>query len=482
MLRAECSIKLRVVLLAALLLVPCVGTNAAEKDSNAAEISPQEKLKLLEKNRAEKIAAEKVAEELAAEAAAQRAAEAAKAQEAAFMDMRDTLALTALERDALQADNRTMRSQLWFAAICALLSAIAAGWLGFRFLKQQNPRELEREPGKAQKDSENPIPAAKQTAVVRKATITIRNSETQREEVSEKIETRRIVQKTAQQTASEAHRQSAKVTRNNTHKDDSSALTALQPKKTTPDTAIQRRSTAVAPGTSVFRTPAPEANELPSDAQRTETALATARVQNPKTVRVEQTSDRLKTVEVAVKPGTRTITRDGFSLLEVMISVAVLATVLASVIGGVYSINLSRELDKEQAYVEEISRSVIERIMSERFRKLKQRSGQDVLVSRFSYDIPGGRRKDNGVTMDRLKNDDFITAPIGLNNFNLYVEHYDHKILRDLGKLHNLDGLNLFDESIRESSGNTVIQRIVITWRSRDGGQRSHIRWVARRE
>ena len=80
------------------------------------------------------------------------------------------------------------------------------------------------------------------------------------------------------------------------------------------------------------------------------------------TVRIEQRSDSLD--QVGIAQGTGAVTRTkAFSLLEVMISIAVLATVLMAVMSSSYSLRQVQRATKEQAQVEELTANLAERIM-----------------------------------------------------------------------------------------------------------------------
>jgi prepilin-type N-terminal cleavage/methylation domain-containing protein len=467
----------------------CSGASAGEAEigpeTNAQAKSKQE---ILQK----KLADERAAQQLAAEVAARIAEEEAKAQQAAMMDLRDRLALTTRERDAILADNQTLRSQLWFMAICAALCAIAAGWLGFRSLKKQSPDD-------ANNDTETmPIPAtarATETAVVRKATITIRNSETQREEISEKMETRRIVQKPTSDTL----RNTTKTVRKSTSDAESGTL-ALQP-----ITALQKRA-PIAPGTSVFRAQPSENTALQPnmDSAKTENSqpALTTRTQNPKTVRVEQTSERMKAIDVEVKPGTRPHARGGFSLLEVMISIAILATILASVISGMYTLHLTRQMDKENAQAKELIERLRERILIESWSSLFPNNSNSFWAARYAHDrdlsllSPANKASEltksinlkstSPRTFYDLVNQGFMDINYGnaLSDLAVYLEKYAPSDITPVisGATTNLykGALNI-PRNIDRDQG-SVFFRIVITWTSQSDGQREASSFFARSE
>ena len=80
------------------------------------------------------------------------------------------------------------------------------------------------------------------------------------------------------------------------------------------------------------------------------------------TVRIERRSDGLD--QAGIARGTGAVTRTkAFSLLEVMISVAVLATVLMAVMSSSYTLRQVQRSAKEQSQVEELTANLAERIM-----------------------------------------------------------------------------------------------------------------------
>jgi prepilin-type N-terminal cleavage/methylation domain-containing protein len=268
------------------------------------------------------------------------------------LDLRDVLAIAVRERTELREQVTQLETQKWLLISCAILMAGVAGWLGMMILN----RGLRPAPESAEKSAKNEresdiFPADTETrgitsATKRKnATITIRNSITQKEEVTGKVETRRFF----------------------TKDDDSSRIE-------------RRATTTLVRKTSRTEVPAPvQEPELHPSTDRTEikaspmeaTKAVTATQLRPKTVRVDHHSDRLAQVEVALKPGTGSAVRQkGFSILEVMISMAILATVLASVCSNIYTLHLTRTLAKEESQANEIKRWFAEELLSAPFGSL----------------------------------------------------------------------------------------------------------------
>jgi hypothetical protein len=69
--------------------------------------------------------------------------------------------------------------------------------------------------------------------------------------------------------------------------------------------------------------------------------------------------------------------RGGFSFIEVMISVIILATALITMMGSIYSLNTAHQREREDAIVQQLANTMVERVMGANFATL----GQSVLPS-----------------------------------------------------------------------------------------------------
>jgi hypothetical protein len=178
------------------------------------------------------------------------------------------------ERNQLREQNDALRGRQGLLLVYGALLTLLSGWLMFR--------ALTRPAGKAKANA--PITdafPAETTAVVRKnATITIRNGSTQQAEVTEQVQTRRAFARgdTAAQTRQPATR------------------------------TVARNDSGTTPPPVVAPELEPSAAPVPSTTRR-HAATRGNPPQAPATVRVEQQSDRLAPVEVAVKPGTAPVRR-----------------------------------------------------------------------------------------------------------------------------------------------------------------------------
>jgi len=188
------------------------------------------------------------------------------------------------ERNLVRQENETLRSQQGLLLVYGVVLTLLSGWLMFRALSRKPAT------GKPDEIGTDPFTNTGGTAVtVRKnATITIRNSNTQQAEVVGLVQTRRAYARSE----SSSHIRSATRT---VERRDAAPLPTSTPVPT-------RRVLApeLDPATPVMHTPT---------TRRHEPAAAKVPAKAPATVRIEQQSDRLEAVEVAVKPGTAPVHR-----------------------------------------------------------------------------------------------------------------------------------------------------------------------------
>jgi hypothetical protein len=111
-------------------------------------------------------------------------------------DLREVLASTTSERNHLREDVGRLRDQQWLLIGYAAVMSIVAGWLARSWLMRGPvaPREEEADTDVFAKADEPQT--ARTTTTRRNATITIRNAGTQRVEVTEQVQTRRMFAKT----------------------------------------------------------------------------------------------------------------------------------------------------------------------------------------------------------------------------------------------------------------------------------------------
>ncbi len=184
------------------------------------------------------------------------------------------------QRNQMRDENETLRSRQGLLLIYGTLLTLLAGWMMFRALARRPATGKQDEPGT------NPFPVATAVTVRKNATITIRNGSTQQAEVVEQIKTRHAYARS--ETGSHV-KPATRIERRETARETAKVPAA------TPAPARPVIAPELDPATPVLHTP-------------TKRHLATSTVAKaPATVRIEQKSDRLETVDVAVKPGTGTV-------------------------------------------------------------------------------------------------------------------------------------------------------------------------------
>lgn len=413
---------------------------------------------------------------------------AAETMSAPATDLRESLASTTRERDELQTQVDRLEQQRGFLIAVAGLLTIAVGLLVRAHLlgKRRKLDKSEEAVEAVEIGEQDPFPEAPEelitatTVTMRKrknATITIRNGSTQQEEVTEQVQTRRFF--------------SPGEPRRPARRESSADIVPAKPDSepvpsAPPATARSTRKLTTATPTP-RNTPLVELSE--TDSSETELKPGTDRTtrsdtdsganqgdspRRPKTVRVDHQSDRMEVVEVTVKPGTTGIfRRQGFTVLEVMISVALLATVLSSVMASTYTLHRTRQLAKEDNESQMLGRLFIERIMAESWGSLH--SG-----------VPGALWKANHaddslavpLTAQVLKDKNIVEELPSLNDLKVYIEYYPQSAMEDA--IINRQPVVLTNRLGWRDR--TMVFRIVIDWRSIDGNPRRHVQWFARSE
>jgi type II secretory pathway pseudopilin PulG len=234
------------------------------------------------------------------------------------------------------------------------------------------------------------------------------------------------------------------------------------------------------------------------------------------------------------------------TLLEVMISIAILATVLAILAGNIFTLSVVRQGAKEEAIVQEVMMALVERIQSEPLSNLGVRneglshlnawSWHRRVTPRYPEDnsglippmtefnpvelIPTAANTTNVLpfvncllpvydksTPPQLISPGLLSQPSGIQDLKVYLEYYRQAVMlndlllsttptttwrsittgtgpysnrNDLVYSDDLDGNNRMDLSTEQNAA--VLIRVVVTWTSRDGGQRQRELTIARRQ
>jgi prepilin-type N-terminal cleavage/methylation domain-containing protein len=432
----------------------------------------------------------------AAEALPVAKSETIPAERAANSELKQALARLAEERNEIRVANDKLQDQRWLLIIYAGVMTLLAGWLGLRLLaRPQTTSETTN-------DTEA-FPADDGTAVTtrrKNATITIRNGATQEAEVTERVQTRRYFNRG----------------------DTATLVKRTEPVAQAPRTTtrIERRTeTHVAPATrDPTPTPMPQVVPIEQPSERRKETSSFPTESRPATVRVEHRSDRLE--QVALKPGTAVTartTRKAFTLIEVMISVAVLATVLMAAFSGTYTLRQVQRANQEQSQVEELAANLAERIMGANWdwlgRYRPNEPGIDHRKGAWSW-----HRRENSQTYSASDqrflaenatnpDHDLVTVGIlqqktGIPGLKVYLEYYhaaaldevftagsgeapyarwqamqnDPALVRDYILPESEQAMDLREET------KAVVVRILVTWHGYLGSDRRHELIFARRK
>jgi type II secretory pathway pseudopilin PulG len=247
--------------------------------------------------------------------------------------------------------------------------------------------------------------------------------------------------------------------------------------------------------------------------------------------------------QVVVKSSTGAVTRTkAFSLLEVMISVAVLATVLTAVMSSSYTLRQVQRSAKEQSQVEELTANLAERIMGANWDWIgRDRPDETVNGTTISYKkgawswhrreqrwkgsssareilTPGPvnnplREEPMSGQTTLAEDDDLVKVGLlkektGIENLSVFVEYYRSSLLEAVfnattgeapaNKWRQYAPAGISDETEQVIDDNiypqdenvmnlrneakAIIVRIVVTWKSTVGGDRRHELVFARRK
>lgn len=397
----------------------------------------------------------------------------------AATDLRDVLAATTSERDHLLIQVERLQQQRIVFIVVAGLLALAVGLLVRARLLVGRPKKAVAE---VSDDNSDPFPEAPAelvmatTVTVRKnATITIRNGATQREEVSGQVQTRRFFSGDTRKTS---RRESTVEAPREEPASPAPVVTAPAPTPGT-KTIVRSATNRIAAPIQVTPAEAAEPDLCPSTDRVSRPAGENAAAsqegsRRPVTVRVDHQSDRLDVVEVTVKPGTTGIyRRQGFTLLEVMVSMALLATVLSSVIGSIYTMHRTRVMAQEEAESQALGRLFVERIMAEPWGNLHSGAAGSFWKANYADDASAVP-----LTAQALRSAAVVEQLPALNDLKVFIEYYPQSALenaiRDQQPMVLTNRLGYRDR--------TMVFRIVIVWQGYDGGLRRHVQLFARSE
>ena len=183
--------------------------------------------------------------------------------------------------------------------------------------------------------------------------------------------------------------------------------------------------------------------------------------------------------------------RAGLSFVEVMISVAILSTVLMALFSNVFSMSMANRNNHELAKAHELSVAITERIQGATWHTL----GSDSEPWSFH------RVVDVNTPMTEVAEEDsdsllspevgLLNEPTGLDNLQIWLEYRRMSMVEGVGSLADWetalsDPDALVDPASADINMNdfddALVVRVLMRWESDTGGNREHELFVARRK
>ena len=352
-------------------------------------------------------------------------------------ELRDALALVVIERNAITTQRDSLLQQRWLIVAYAIFaSLLVGGFIRASLLRRSGPTIM---------DAKLVVPDDATSRKRANATITIRNATTQRAEIIERVATRRLfkVRPASEVTARAmpAVMPTVMPTSATIAQPIPSVAAARIPVTTTAvtiKTAVAvpvavAKSAAPAPAPAIAARTDPHLDYAPTDAMPTHLLIGS----RPSILLAPEIDDSvLETTQVRIsRREGRVLARQGFSLLEVMIALAILATVLASIGGGIVSLTSAKRSASEETAVSDIMRMWTERIMGGDWEWLGRNRSEDPLSGAWSWQRPetdaplakgeypplqeGAKETEHDADIQVLG-----TEKSGLADLHLYLEYY----------------------------------------------------------
>ncbi len=407
-------------------------------------------------------------------------------------DLRQALAHTVIERNRINQQFESAQNQRWLILGYAALVTLVAAWLVRLRLTQ----------GKTQKTetvvTEVALPGRAN------ALITVRNSETQREVVTGRVTTR--------------HKFGLQTTRMMPVTTRAVPRPTTSPKPATAEkvtTVVAQRilqstppATPVAAATTSVMRRTTTSEYTPTDAANGKDKTGTARP-----MIVAEFSDLDALAETPVEDGAhtrqmrrnQTVTRAGLSLLEIIIALSILATVLASVSGGIFVLTNSKQAMNEDLAVSDLMRLWSERLMGADWDWLGRQRLDDTMEGAWSWQrpeveaaalLPGDHPPLSEIAPISTNNAATLLlsgSTSGVNDLQLFLEYYrpavmDACLVSPVGSTADHWALNRGAYrltppiDLRQQQSQAVVIRIVAHWRTLGGGKRHSELLFARRK
>lgn len=377
-------------------------------------------------------------------------------------ELRDALALVVIERNAIALQRDSLLQQRWLIIAYAIFTSLLVGG----FIRAS----LLRRSGPAIQDAQLVVPDDAASRKRTNATITIRNATTQRAEIIERVATRKLFKArptsevitrmtaahaTIAKPISSAAPARAEVTTTEIMKTVANLAVktpvnaaektvikqalqpaikpATQPVPAVPIAGPKAEAKSTAAKTANAAQADPHHDYAPTDAMPTHLYIGN----RPSILLAPEIDDSLpETTQVRIaRSEGRVLARQGFSLLEVMIALAILATVLASIAGGIVSLTSAKRSASEETVVSDLMRRWSERIIGGDWEWLGRDRSEDPLNGAWSWQRPetesplvqgeypplreGVKDQHNNAAIQVLG-----TEQSGLTDLRLYLEYY----------------------------------------------------------
>ncbi|HEX3135050.1 MAG TPA: prepilin-type N-terminal cleavage/methylation domain-containing protein [Planctomycetota bacterium] len=388
-------------------------------------------------------------------------------------ELRDALAHVVIERNLATLQRDSLLQQRWLMLGYATFASLLAVW----FIRASLLRH-----SRSAATAATAVTASTATTRTRgNATITIRNASTQQEESTDRVATRRLFKA----------RQSSETTTRIAPGTGTTVKTTLSPAMVkAPATAP---ATALIPTTPTTKAAKPDQHDYaPTDAKPTARLIGT----QPSILLAPEIDDSVPEttqVRIARREG-RELARQGFTLLEVMIALAILATVLASVGSGIFALTSAKQSAREETTVSDLMRSWAERMMGADWEWLGRDRIDDPLRQAWSWQRPETTAplvRGNYPPLKEDVKDPTNNAAVqvlgtehsGLTDLRLYLEYYQPIALElCFSPIDGAAARSLWADTrgayqlvppidLRQQI-DAVVVRLSATWTSQNGGQR----------
>lgn len=300
-------------------------------------------------------------------------------------DVRDALARTVIERNAISTQRDSLMQQRWLILAYAALASLLAAW----FIRAHLRRPAENGavvPPVLQSDTRSTKRA--------NATITIRNAATQEAESISRMTTRKLFRyRTATDTeVKPASPAPARLLAPATPAPAPAKALSPQRQFTGAVTTVFRAPLACPPPSATAVTPPAVERQCQGgpDYSPTDAPVNSRHIGQQRSILLgvevddaapepAPTADETTNVRLARRDG-QVLSRQGLSLLEVMISLAILATVMASVSGGIFSLTTAKRAASEEVLVSNLMHLWSERIIGADWEWLGRDRGDDTVL------------------------------------------------------------------------------------------------------